>query len=152
MDNGRQIFYGPPSEARAYFEGLGFKSLPRQSTPDYLTGCTDPNERQYAPGRSANDVPSSPEALETAFAYSRYSDDLNDSLKKYKIAMETEKADQEAFRQAVIADKKKGVSKKSPYTLGYTGQVMALAKRQFQMKLQVRDTSNGRRMRLLTLQ
>ena len=58
LDQGRQVFLGPPSEARAYFEGLGYKSLPRQSTADYLTGCTDPNERQFAPGCSAADVPS----------------------------------------------------------------------------------------------
>lgn len=50
--------------------------------------------------------------------------------------METEKADQEAFRAAVIADKKKGVSKTSPYTLGFTGQVRALTIRQFQMRMQ----------------
>jgi hypothetical protein len=52
--------------------------------------------------------------------------------------METEKSDQEAFRAAVAADKKKGVSKTSPYTLGFTGQVQALAIRQFQMRLQDR--------------
>lgn len=40
IDQGRQVFYGPPSEARAYFEGLGYKPLPRQSTADYLTGCS----------------------------------------------------------------------------------------------------------------
>ena len=40
MDEGRQVFFGPPSEARKYFENLGYKSLPRQSTPDYLTGCS----------------------------------------------------------------------------------------------------------------
>jgi hypothetical protein len=50
--------------------------------------------------------------------------------------MRTEKADQEAFRAAVIADKKKGVSKTSPYTLGFTGQVRALTLRQFQQKVQ----------------
>jgi CDP-diglyceride synthetase len=50
--------------------------------------------------------------------------------------METEREDQEAFRAAVAADKKKGVSKKSPYTLGFTGQVRALTVRQFQMKMQ----------------
>ena len=52
--------------------------------------------------------------------------------------MENEKVDQEAFRQAVLEDKKRGVSKKSPYTLGYTGQVWALTKRQFQQRLQDR--------------
>jgi ATP-binding cassette subfamily G (WHITE) protein 2 (SNQ2) len=136
LDQGRQVFYGPPNEARAYFEGLGFKSLPRQSTPDYLTGCTDSYERQYAPGRSSKDVPSTPEQLENAFLGSSYAKDNLGSLEKYKILMETEKTDQEAFRAAVAADKKKGVSKSSPYTLGYSGQVRAITVRQFQMKLQ----------------
>lgn len=40
IDEGRQVFYGPPSEARAYFENIGYNPLPRQSTADYLTGCS----------------------------------------------------------------------------------------------------------------
>ncbi|OBZ78638.1 Brefeldin A resistance protein [Grifola frondosa] len=136
LDKGRQVYFGPPSKARAYFEGLGFKSLPRQSTADYLTGCTDPNERQFSPGRSDLDVPCTPEALEQAFLRSSFASEMFDSLAKYKRLTEVNKADQEAFRAAVAADKKRGVSKKSPYTLGFTGQVRALAVRQFQMRLQ----------------
>ncbi|KIK62247.1 hypothetical protein GYMLUDRAFT_42191 [Collybiopsis luxurians FD-317 M1] len=138
LSEGRQVFYGPPSEARAYFESLGFKSLPRQSTADYLTGCTDSNERQFAPGRSAADVPCSPTALENAYRLSKYAQTNMDDLEKYKLKMETDKADQEAFRAAVEKDKKKGVSRKSPYTLGLTGQVKALFVRQFQQRLQDR--------------
>ncbi|KAJ7070657.1 ABC-2 type transporter-domain-containing protein [Mycena amicta] len=138
LSEGRQVFFGPPSEARGYFEQLGYRPLPRQSTADYLTGCTDPNERQFAPGRSAADTPSTPDALEAAFLSSRFFKDLNDTREKVQLAMEHERADQEAFRAAVIADKKKGVSKKSPYTLGFTSQVMALTRRQFTMKLQDR--------------
>lgn len=136
LHEGRQVYYGPPGEARAYFENLGFKALPRQSTADYLTGCTDPNERQFAPGRSESDTPSSPEGLENAFFSSTIGQGTEDSLLKYKGLIEHEKADQEAFRAAVAADKKKGVSRKSPYTLGFTGQVRALTIRQFQMRLQ----------------
>ncbi|KAI0673639.1 ABC-2 type transporter-domain-containing protein [Trametes maxima] len=138
LDKGRQVYFGPPSEARAYFEGLGYKPLPRQSTPDYLTGCTDPNERQFAPGRSEADVPSTPEQLEEAFLQSRFAGDMQASLAKYKHTMEIDKSEQEMFRKAVIEDKKRGVSKRSPYTLGFTGQVKALAVRQFQMRLQDR--------------
>lgn len=136
LDQGRQVYFGPPKDARAYFENLGYKSLPRQSTPDYLTGCTDPNERQFAPGLSHREVPSSPEALESAFVSSPYGSEARDTLEKYKIQSTTEKTDQEAFRAAVIDDKKKGVSKKSPYTLGITGQILALARREFQKKMQ----------------
>ncbi|THV06484.1 hypothetical protein K435DRAFT_825902 [Dendrothele bispora CBS 962.96] len=136
LNEGRQVFYGPPSEARAYFESLGYKPLPRQSTADYLTGCTDPNERQFAPGHSDNNVPATPLDLENAFRQSKYARDLEEERGKYKRLQETDKDDQEAFRAAVAADKKKGVSKKSPYTLGFTGQVRALVVRQFQQKMQ----------------
>ena len=138
LDKGRQVYFGPPSQARAYFEGLGYKPLPRQSTPDYLTGCTDPNERQFAPGRSEDDVPTTPEQLETAFSQSSFSQDMLVSLEKFKIEMEHDKADQEAFRAAVAAEKKRGVSKRSPYTQGFLNQVRALCLRQFQMRLQDR--------------
>ena len=138
MSEGRQVYYGPPSEARAYFEQLGYKALPRQNTPDYLTGCTDPNERRFTPGRSAANTPATPEALEVAFNTSPTGHNLKGSLQKYKSDMEHEKADQEAFCAAVMADKKKGVSKKSPYTAGFIGQVKALTIRQFQMRLQDR--------------
>jgi ATP-binding cassette subfamily G (WHITE) protein 2 (SNQ2) len=115
-----------------------FSNLPRQSTADYLTGCTDANERQFAPGRSVSNVPSTPEALEEAYLKSRFAIDMQDELAKFKVKTETEKMDQEAFRKAVLDDKKRGVSKKSPYTLGYTGQIWSLTKRQFQQRLQDR--------------
>lgn len=63
---------------------------------------------------------------------------MMDSQSQFKKLMETEKTDQEAFRAAVLADKKRGVSKKSPYTLGFTGQVRALTIRQFRVRLQDR--------------
>ncbi|KAF6754266.1 ABC-transporter [Ephemerocybe angulata] len=138
LDKGHQVFYGPVTEARAYFENLGYNPLPRQTTADYLTGCTDDNERQFAPGRSADNVPSSPEALGAAFGYSAFGQANQDDIKRYKQKMSEEKHDQEAFRAAVAADKKKGVSRSSPYTLGYSGQVWALTKRQFQTRWQDR--------------
>lgn len=135
---GRQVYFGPVSEARPYFENLGYRSLPRQSTPDYLTGCTDPNERQFADGRSERDTPSSPDSLENVFTSSSTHTDLRRSLDEFKDRMEIEKEDQEAFRAAVLADKKRGVSHESPYTLGFAGQVKALTIRQFRVRLQDR--------------
>ena len=83
-------------------------------------------------------MPSSPNALEAAFQKSRFAGDMRDELEKYKQKMGVDRTDQEAFRKAVLADKKRGVSKKSPYTLGFTGQVRALFIRQFRMRLQDR--------------
>jgi ABC-type multidrug transport system ATPase subunit len=42
IDEGRCAYFGPAKQARAYFEGLGFLEKPRQTTPDYLTGCRFP--------------------------------------------------------------------------------------------------------------
>lgn len=64
------MYFGPAKDARAYMVGLGYKDLPRQTSKlplplsffdalnlprfllslaaDYLSGCTDPNERQFA--------------------------------------------------------------------------------------------------------
>lgn len=81
------------------------------------------------------DVPSTPEDLEQAFRESKLAFDLCSELEEYKISA---KDNQELFRRAVLLDKKSGVSKESPYTLGYAGQVIVLARRQFQMRLQDR--------------
>ena len=121
--------------ARSYFDELGFKSLSRQLTVDYLTACTDPNERNFNRGRSAADVSSSSEALEQVFLESAHRFDLRRELEDYEVTM---KDNQEVFKRAVLSGKESRVSKKSPYTLGYAGQVMALARRQFQMRLQDR--------------
>ncbi|KAF8305589.1 hypothetical protein DL93DRAFT_2172546 [Clavulina sp. PMI_390] len=48
IDQGRQVYFGPAKEARQYFIDMGFRDFPRQTTADYLTGCTDPNERRFA--------------------------------------------------------------------------------------------------------
>ncbi|KAI9569434.1 pleiotropic drug resistance ABC transporter [Boletus coccyginus] len=138
LDKGRQVYFGPTSEARVYFENLGYRPLPRQSTPDYLTRCTDPNERQFADDQSERDMPSSPEGLESVFYGSPTHTELQRSRGEFQLRMETEKEDQETFRAAVLADKKRGVSQKSPYTLGFVGQVKALTIRQFRVRLQDR--------------
>jgi hypothetical protein len=135
LDEGRQIYLGPPTLARSYFEELGFNSHPRQPTVDYLTACTNLNERKFCVGRSVADVPSSPEDLEQAFSDSELGFGLRRELEDYKVST---KDNQEVFKRAVFLEKNSRASKKSPYTLGYAGQVMALARRQFQMRLQDR--------------
>jgi ATP-binding cassette, subfamily G (WHITE), member 2, SNQ2 len=40
IDKGHQVYFGPTSDARSYFENIGFAPKPRQTTADYLTGCT----------------------------------------------------------------------------------------------------------------
>ncbi|KAB5566368.1 ABC-2 type transporter-domain-containing protein [Coniochaeta sp. 2T2.1] len=136
IDGGKQVYFGPAAEARAYFEGLGFAPRPRQTTPDYVTGCTDEFERQYAEGRSPANAPHSPETLEKAFQESRFSQQLVQDMLEYKNNLAVEAKTHEDFQVAVSEQKRRGAGKKSVYTVGFQSQVWALMKRQFVLKMQ----------------
>ncbi|KAF2125515.1 hypothetical protein P153DRAFT_400322 [Dothidotthia symphoricarpi CBS 119687] len=135
IDSGRQVYYGPANEARAYFEGLGFLEKPRQTTPDYLTGCTDQFEREFKAGRSANDVPATPEALAEAFNKSPTASRLASEMTEYHARMDEEKHVYDDF-QTAIKESKRHASNKSVYSIPFHLQVWALAKRQFLLKWQ----------------
>ncbi|KAI8153041.1 ABC transporter G family member 11 [Colletotrichum sp. SAR 10_70] len=137
IDAGKQVYLGPTKEARAYFEGLGFAPRPRQTTPDYVTGCTDEFEREYATGRSPENAPHDPDSLAEAFKTSKFQKQLDSEMEEYKarLAQETEK--HEDF-QVAVREAKRGSSHRSVYAVGFHLQVWALMKRQFVLKLQDR--------------
>ncbi|KZT54856.1 hypothetical protein CALCODRAFT_437933 [Calocera cornea HHB12733] len=133
IDQGRQVYFGPAQEARQYFVGLGFKDFPRQTTADYLTGCTDPNEREYQ--EDALSAPHTPQELEAAFRESEYWVKMQHDRTDYETFIRGNKEVQEDFREAVRISKH-GASKRSPYTRSFFGQVKALTGRQFKLELQ----------------
>jgi ATP-binding cassette subfamily G (WHITE) protein 2 (SNQ2) len=47
---GRMIYLGLASQAKSYFEDLGFLANERQTTPDFLVGVTDKSARAFRPG------------------------------------------------------------------------------------------------------
>src|SRR5690606_41170485 len=65
--------------------------ISRQTTPDYVTGCTDEFERQYAPGRSKTNAPHSPETLSEAFKKSEYQTLLDSEMAEYKASLEQDR-------------------------------------------------------------
>ncbi|KAK7188983.1 uncharacterized protein CC84DRAFT_1147497 [Paraphaeosphaeria sporulosa] len=139
IDSGRQVYFGPTKDARAYFEGLGFLEKPRQTSPDYLTGCTDPFEREYRAGRSEKDVPSSPDALAEAYKNSQIAADCNAEIAAYHTQMAEEKEVHDEFMTAV-QESKRHAPKKSVYSIPFYLQVQALFKRQFLLKWQDKFT------------
>lgn len=136
IDDGRQVYFGPAKEARKYFEDLGFKEKPRQTSPDFLTGCTDEFEREYATGRSSENAPHSPETLAKAFNESKYAKLLDDEMAAYRQTLADDKQRQEDFQIAVHDSKRKGSSKKSVYNIPFYLQVWALMQRQYLIKWQ----------------
>lgn len=135
IDSGRQVYFGPANEARAYFEGLGFLEKPRQTTPDYLTGCTDPFEREYKAGRNEKNVPSTPEELARTYQQSPTATKIKAEMAEYNARMAEEKHVYDEFETAV-AESKRHAPKKSVYAIPFYLQVWALAKRQFLLKWQ----------------
>jgi ATP-binding cassette subfamily G (WHITE) protein 2 (SNQ2) len=136
IDSGREVYFGPTNEARAYFEGLGFAAKPRQTTPDYLTGCTDDFEREYAEGRDANNAPSSPEDLEEAFHKSEIFASLSREMQDYRAELHHDEQVHEDFITAARDEKRRGTPKSSVYTIPFYLQIWALMQRQFLLKWQ----------------
>ncbi|UZJ55591.1 hypothetical protein CBS101457_004911 [Exobasidium rhododendri] len=136
VDDGRCVYYGPRSEARAYFRSLGFGDRPRQTSADYVTGMTDKYERLFQEGRDETNVPCTPEELEAAYQKSDIYKRVLAEKEVYDASVgNEEKHREEEFRQAVKEEKHKGLSKKSQYTVPYWSQVYALFLRNMQMKL-----------------
>ncbi|KAL4724201.1 ATP-binding cassette transporter snq2 [Fusarium chlamydosporum] len=137
IDGGKQVYFGPASSARSYFESLGFAPRPRQTSADYLTGCTDEWEREYAPGRSEENAPHNAETLAEAFKKSDAYKSLDAEMAEYKASLAHETETHNDFQMAV-KESKRGTSKRSVYSTGFHLQVWALMKRQFTLKLQDR--------------
>ncbi|KAF8744340.1 ABC transporter, partial [Rhizoctonia solani] len=140
IDEGRQVYFGPAKEARDYMLSLGFRNLPRQTTADYLTGCTDPNERAFAEGRSEADVPSTPDQLAQAFQQSKYWSRMVEERQAMKAEWQQEANDpagaQAQFLQANKEEKRKHVSRKDPHTVSFVSMVKTLVWRQWLMQIQ----------------
>ncbi|KAL7624981.1 ATP-binding cassette transporter snq2 [Parahypoxylon ruwenzoriense] len=131
IDQGRQIFSGPAKDAKQYFIDLGFECPERQTTADFLTAVTDPNERRFRPGFEDR-APKTPEELETAFRNSPNYQKLLEDVREYEEHLHrTDYADAKRFEGAVHESKSKHVSEKSPYTVSFTRQVLACTKREF---------------------
>jgi ATP-binding cassette, subfamily G (WHITE), member 2, SNQ2 len=135
IDSGRCIYQGPASQARQYFTDLGFKSPDRQTTADFLTAISDPNERQFRQGYE-DSTPKTPEELEKAFRESRFYKMVEDDIKSYEAYLEeTDYTDAREFEQAVREDKSRTVKKESNYTVSFVQQVLACTKREFWLLL-----------------
>lgn len=133
IDQGRQVYFGPAKEARSYFINMGFQDFPRQTTADYLTGCTDPHERKYQEGNSDENVPSTAEKMAEYYNKSDIARRMNVEMDEYNAHI---KADNPIvdFKQAVLEAKGKGSGKNSVYQVSFLSQVWAIMQRQTALK------------------
>ncbi|SPJ89757.1 probable ABC1 transport protein [Fusarium torulosum] len=119
---GRQIFFGRADAAKQYFINLGFECPARQTTPDFLTSMTAPNERIVQEGFKGK-VPRTPDEFATAWKNSAEYKALQVEIEEYKVAHPINGPDAEAFRASKQAQQAKRQRLKSPYTLSYMQQI-----------------------------
>ena len=84
INSGRQIFYGPLAEAKAYFEGLGFICPPSTTTTDFLNSMSADPEVRLVQESHEGGVPGTPADFEFAFRSSPYWTAVQEAMYKSK--------------------------------------------------------------------
>lgn len=78
----RMVYFGSAKHARAYFEEMGFQSMNRQTTPDFLVSVTDPNGRRVRPGYEIR-VPRNADEMAAYFQRSPLAAQLHAEIEEY---------------------------------------------------------------------
>lgn len=134
IDEGRCIYYGPRDQSRRYFEELGYHSPARQTTADFVTAVTDPNQVQFRSGFE-NKAPRTSVEREQAWKASSLYKALLEEVEAYEHAVRTDEIrEAENLKNRVRAEKNKGVRLSSPYTVSFWGQVKACIYRDLLVK------------------
>ncbi|ERF75245.1 hypothetical protein EPUS_00037 [Endocarpon pusillum Z07020] len=128
---GRQIYFGPADAARAYFESMGWVCPPRQTTGDFLTSVTNPQERKARDGFE-NKVPRTADEFEKYWLQSE-----NYQLCLQDIAEAEEEnpvggGALDAFRESKHQAQAKHVRPRSPYTISIPMQIKICTIRAYQ--------------------
>ncbi|KAI8988953.1 ABC-2 type transporter-domain-containing protein [Pilobolus umbonatus] len=131
LDDGYCLYFGPISEAKQYFQDLGFYCPPRKSTPDFLTGICNPLEREVIPGYEQS-APLYAVDFQKRFYESSIHKRMTVELNEYeKLQQQSNKYDE--FREAMAQEHQKRARKGSPYVASYFQQVKALTIRQYHL-------------------
>lgn len=131
---GRQIYFGPASRAKAFFEQQGWYCPPRQTTGDFLTAVTNPDERTPRQGMEGK-VPRTPEDFER---YWRESPEFKELLHEMNHYDDEFRGDHQA-KQSIAAMREqknykqaKHVRPKSPYLITVPMQIRLNTVRAYQ--------------------
>lgn len=120
--DGRQIFFGRASEAKDYFEALGFECPSSQTTPDFLTSMTCPTERIVKVGFE-NLVPRTAEEFAQRWRDSPKYENLLNQIQQYTEDHRFNTANMWIFAAARKSEKSTRQRERSPYTLSYWRQI-----------------------------
>ncbi|KAI8587104.1 ABC-2 type transporter-domain-containing protein [Geranomyces variabilis] len=128
---GRVIYFGPASEAKPYFESIGFFCPTRKVTPDFLVGVTEINERDVRRGWELP-LPNTAEEFEKAYLNSSVFTDMQSELQALQQEIKSGHRGS-AFDKQITANKE-AIGRhdliKTQYTTSLKQQLAACAKRE----------------------
>ncbi|KAJ5336355.1 uncharacterized protein N7506_004377 [Penicillium brevicompactum] len=130
---GRQIYFGTAAGAKAFFEDQGWDCPARQTTGDFLTSITNPQERRAKPGMESR-VPRTPEDFENAWINSPQFKYVQDEIAAYE-TQNPVSPDAQALAQ--LREHKRGAQAKhtrpkSPYLISVPMQIKLNTVRAYQ--------------------
>ncbi|KAF9887930.1 hypothetical protein FE257_009452 [Aspergillus nanangensis] len=128
---GRQIYFGPTTEAKKFFVDMGFECPDRQTTADFLTSLTSPAERIVRPGFEGR-VPRTPDEFAAAWKKSEARAQLVREIDEFEQQYPIGGSSHQAFVDARKAMQAKTQRVKSPYTISMWNQISICVTRGFQ--------------------
>lgn len=127
---GSEIFYGPKSLAKGYFEEMGFVCAPGANVADFLTSVAVPTERTIRSGFE-HLVPLRPEEFEARYKASSVYQSMLDKISD--VSRSELFAETENLQAAVSAEKSRSMpvfsGGSSPYTVSLYRQTISCTKR-----------------------
>lgn len=128
---GRQVYFGPTEEAKAFFERMGYHCPARQTTAEFLTAVTDPHGRTAAEGIDRASLPDTADEFE---AYWKASPEYAALLKDIDTYNASHSRDDTLghFARDSKNQKMRFQRQKSRYMLTYPAQLRLAIKRGFQ--------------------
>jgi ABC-type multidrug transport system ATPase subunit len=127
LAEGKQIYYGPASEAKSYFENMGFQCPPGVNISDFLTSVAMHTERIIRPGFEAL-VPNTVDELQDRYLHSHmYNRMMQDMTEKGSFVQESEGAS--TVRDLEKNRKFLSFPQEGLYTASFAHQVWVCSKR-----------------------
>ncbi len=127
---GREVYFGPTSTAKTYFEEMGWFCPPRQTTGDFLASVTSPQERIARSGYELR-VPRTPVDFEKHWLSSKARHILQQQLEQHENTVSSSAAASD-FIASRNATQSQHIRSKSPYTVSIPMQLRSCIKRAYQ--------------------
>lgn len=134
INEGRQVYFGPTSEAVDYFTEMGYIPQDRQTTADYLVACTDAHCRKLREGYE-NRAPRAAEEMAHYWQNSPQGKSNHEEVEAYlqELSNNVDDAAVKHYKAIAREEKAKGARKGSAYIITLPMQIRLAIKRRAQI-------------------